>query len=236
MKNIFTKKIFYAKILPFFVVFISLVFAGSVTSALSQKYQVNEMQNSTHIAAISPTITPQPTIAPAIPSKTVLGVNTYNALPTPTQIPSKSNTIAVHSARTQNKTTQTVSNVNIQNLPSPTAIPTITLSPTITLITTPTQTIQNINMQLITPDGTSNFSVVLKSGANACDVLQEAKDEGKINSVTFDDSYVSSLHSRYVTEINSYKDNWTFTVNGNSPLGCSLSNPKPNDVIVWKFG
>ena len=77
--------------------------------------------------------------------------------------------------------------------------------------------------------------MTLNNGANACDVLQEAKNEGKINSVTFDDSYMSTMHSRYITEINGYSNNWTFTVDGSSPNGCSLINPKPNDTIVWKF-
>ena len=70
----------------------------------------------------------------------------------------------------------------------------------------------------------------------ACDVLQKAKDAGKLKSVTFDDSYMATMHSRYISEINGFANNWTFTVNGSSPLGCSLSQPKPNDTIVWKFG
>ncbi len=92
-----------------------------------------------------------------------------------------------------------------------------------------------VNMEINDPDGDNSFQVKLNGGANACDVLQESKDEGKINSLTFNDAYMSTLHSRYVTEINGFQNNWTFTINGSSPNGCSLINPQPNDHIVWKF-
>ena len=92
-----------------------------------------------------------------------------------------------------------------------------------------------MNVDIKTPDSSSSFSVELTDGMSVCDVLQKAKDDGKISSLTIDDSYLSTLKSKYVSEINKYKNNWTFTVNGNSPLGCSLSYPKPNDIIVWKF-
>lgn len=95
---------------------------------------------------------------------------------------------------------------------------------------------QAVNMQVTEPDGTFNFTVNLNSGNTACDLLNEAKQEGKIKSVTMDDSYMSTLHSPYIKEINGYQNNWTFTVNGSSPQGCALYSPKAGDSIVWKFG
>ena len=71
---------------------------------------------------------------------------------------------------------------------------------------------------------------------NVCDVLKKAKDLGKISSLALDDSYMSNMNSLYVREMNGLSNNWTFKVNGNSPLGCSLYQVKPNDQIVWKFG
>lgn len=71
---------------------------------------------------------------------------------------------------------------------------------------------------------------------NVCQVLEKAKDQGKIASLTLDNSYISSMNSLYVKEMNGLSNNWTFKVNGNSPLGCSLYQVKPEDLIVWKFG
>ncbi len=95
------------------------------------------------------------------------------------------------------------------------------------------QTQQTVNLQISEPDGTSNFS--LPVGGNACDELTEAKNEGKIRSVTFSDQYMSSMHSLYIKEINGYQNDWTFTVNGQGPSGCSLASPKAGDNVVWKF-
>src|SRR4029078_2639744 len=99
-----------------------------------------------------------------------------------------------------------------------------------TPLPTPTNSINHVSLQITTPDVTSLDSVTLKDGADVCDVLQEAKDEGKISSLTLDDSYMSSLHSKYVKEMNGRSDNWTFKLNNDSPLGCSLAHPKPNDT------
>jgi hypothetical protein len=90
-------------------------------------------------------------------------------------------------------------------------------------------------LQIISSNTNVTFSLELNAGETVCDVLQKAKDEGKIQSLTFNDSYLSAYHSRYVTEINGLANNWTFTVNGTSPLGCSLSTPRNHDVIVWKY-
>ena len=106
--------------------------------------------------------------------------------------------------------------------------------PTPTPISDPTQTQQSIvHMQISEPDGTSNFSIPAEG--NACDELTEAKDEDKIHSVTFNSSYMNSMHSLYIKEINGYQNNWTFTINGQGPAGCSLASPKSGDTVIWKF-
>lgn len=125
-----------------------------------------------------------------------------------------------------------------QSTPNPTTQPTPTISVSIatnTITPSPTPNSQQVNLQIQLPTSTITTTLPLKSNTNVCDVLQEAKDQNKITSLTFDDSYLSMMHSRYVKEINGYQNNWTFTVNGASPLGCSLSTPQPNDTIVWKF-
>jgi len=94
---------------------------------------------------------------------------------------------------------------------------------------------QSIHMQISEPDGTFNFSLPVKS--NECDELTEAKNKGKIRSVTFSNQWMSSMGSLYIVEINGYHSNWTFNVNGTQPpVGCSKSYPKSNDSVVWKFG
>ncbi len=93
-----------------------------------------------------------------------------------------------------------------------------------------------VSLSIIDPDGKNIFAVDLKLGADACDVLAEAKAEGKIHSLTLDDSYKASFGSAYAREINGYSNDWTFTVNGAKPEGCSLIKPRAGDSIVWTFG
>lgn len=93
-----------------------------------------------------------------------------------------------------------------------------------------------VNMKIITPEGESNFTVELKDGQNACDNLYEAKAEGKIKSLTIKDTYLESMGSLYVYEINGYKNNWILSLNGkSSSYGCSKVFPKVGDVVEWKL-
>ena len=117
-------------------------------------------------------------------------------------------------------------NNNTEPKPTPTASQTPAPSPIASIV----------HIEIKTPNGSSSFETEITDGMNLCDIMQKAKDSGKINSITFDDSYLSVYKSKYVQEINGFSNNWTFTVNGSTPLGCSLSNPKPNDSIIWKFG
>lgn len=142
-------------------------------------------------------------------------------------------------AATQTPTpTYTIYN-NTQLTLTPTISPSITQpTPTITAQnqaqpTSQPTTAPTVILQIAEPDGATTFSLPVIG--TVCDELTEAKNEGKIRSVTFSSTYMNSMHSLYITEINGYQNNWTFTVNGTAPQGCSLVTPKSGDSIVWKF-
>jgi hypothetical protein len=93
-----------------------------------------------------------------------------------------------------------------------------------------------IGLSIITPTGTSTFKIAYASGADACQILEQARQEGKISALDIDYSTVkSSLRSAYVRQINTFTNGWTFKVNGVSPEGCSLSHPAVNDQIIWRY-
>lgn len=131
--------------------------------------------------------------------------------------------------------------INPSATPAPSSIPE---SDPIQVTTTPSsqpssnlspQPENQVNIQISEPDGNFSFSVTLQSGDDLCSSLSRAKDEGKIRSLNVDDSYMSTFGSSYVREINGYQNNWTVSVNGESPKGCSLYKPNPGDNISWKF-
>ncbi len=190
--------------------------------------------------ALTANLTPTPTTV--VSNDSVIIAPVKYLTPTPTiYVSTKNNsgTSSSNSSTTASSSTTNSNNSSSNNTSSPTPTPTSAPQTSVTPSSTPTMSPaqqDSVNMTVNSPDGSSNFQVKLNSGADVCAVLQEAKDEGKIKSVAFDDSYMPSLHSRYVTEINGFSNNWTFTLNGASPLGCSLSHPQPNDTIVWKFG
>ncbi len=136
------------------------------------------------------------------------------------------------------ETTQNPTPVMLQKTayPPTTAYPAQTTTTSTTTTTTSTEsTSPQVSMTVSEPDGTNTFTINYHDGMNACDSLTEAKTEGKIRSVTIDNSYQSTLHSSYVKEINGYSNNWTFTVNGQAPNGCSLYVMHQGDNIVWKY-
>lgn len=110
------------------------------------------------------------------------------------------------------------------------------VNPTQTPIPTsePTINVLQVNLEIKNGDSSSNFSIGISENMNVCDVLSKARDEGKISSVSFDDSYMETFKSKFVTEINGIKSNWVFKVNGTSPLGCSLYTVKNSDKIEWE--
>lgn len=187
-----------------------------------QSFKTDNDINKPVVSIDTPTIT-------NIPSKKVLGLNTTIPLPAISLI-LPSPTIGQIISPQINKPTAGSSSYSTV---APTAAP--SEMPTLTPTAAPIVVARTVSVEIKTADSSSNFSVELKDGMNVCDVLQKAKDEGKISSLTIDDSYLSNLKSRYVSEINGYKNNWTFKVNGVSPLGCSLSNPKPDDIIIWNI-
>lgn len=144
---------------------------------------------------------------------------------TPTAVPTSvlgvSKDIIVSTA-TPTQTPQQLTNVNsVQVTPTPTPV-------------TQQQTQQTgVSVQISEPDGKFNFS--LSVGGNACDELTQAKNEGKIKSLTLSDQWMSSTGSLYVKEMNGYVNGWQFTVNGVGPAGCSLSSPKAGDSVIWRF-
>lgn len=239
------------KILPYLITLFVFAFAG-YTGYFFSLIPAAPSASVKRMASISKkTITLTPTQSTSIINKNVLGVTTYQTLPTPTIILKTTSNKFNPTQSDNNLKVEQTSNANTPSatptqqilIPTSTPIksekiqiiyePTSTPQPTSTPM--PTVVVKIVNLQIQTPDGTSNFTVTLKDGANVCDILQTAKDVGKITSLTLDDSYLSAYKSKYVLEMNGYRNNWTFTVNGASPLGCSLSNPKPNDIIVWKF-
>ena len=125
-------------------------------------------------------------------------------------------------------------------IPDPTSTPDPTATP-LPVVDTPTPTptpeppITTVTVEISSPDGVSTFPVGFTAGTNVCDLLQKAKNEGKLKSLTIDYDYLKTFKSAYVLEINGCRNNWVFTANGTSPLGCSLYQPKSGALIVWKY-
>lgn len=101
-------------------------------------------------------------------------------------------------------------------------------------ISEPTINVSQVNLDIKNGGSASNFSIGISENMNVCDVLSKARDEGKISSVVFDDSYMETFKSRFVKEIHGIAGNWVFKVNGISPLGCSLYTVKNSDKIEWE--
>ncbi len=135
--------------------------------------------------------------------------------PAPTALP------AVAGASTAPTPAQTRTQTRVVNPATPTP------SPRVTLIVTIGQ-------------ASSSYLVELLSGANACTVLEEAKREGEISSVTITDKY-ASLKSLFVEEINGVSG-WEYGVKNGSPpngniYGCTYAGsmqPIDGSIVTWK--
>lgn len=91
-------------------------------------------------------------------------------------------------------------------------------------------------LQIVDPDGTHSFSLVLLPGDTACSLLEHARSQGKLTSLTIDDSWLTTYGSLYVREINGYSNKWVFEVNSAKiDVGCSHYTPLQGDSLVWKF-
>ncbi|HVQ44397.1 MAG TPA: hypothetical protein VMT30_05525 [Candidatus Saccharimonadia bacterium] len=144
--------------------------------------------------------------------------------PAPVVAPAATSQPAVAGAATQ---APSASSAPVAKLAAQPAAPAATPAPTLAADT--------ITLTLIDPDGTFHYTVRLLPGTDACSVLIQAKNEGKISFVDIDYSYLATLHSAYVRQINSYANNWTVKLNGVSPKGCSLVSPQPNDNVTWRY-
>ncbi len=233
------------KSLPYLIVLFVLLFAGGVAFSFSPQSAMRSDQSERYVQATTqntkkPVVNTQAPTTIANKDKNVLGTRTVTPAPTSKTAASGENNKENNTAAAQSGISVNTSSNNSQQSGTPVgqggqSTPTSTTVPQ-NPTTAPTAVVSTVTVEVKIPDAPASFSVELKDGMNVCDVLQKAKDTGKINSLSFDDSYLSAYHSRYVSEINGYRNNWTFSINGNSPLGCSLANPKPNDTIVWKFG
>jgi hypothetical protein len=100
----------------------------------------------------------------------------------------------------------------------------------------PAPAVQTVTLKLVINGQTQRNSVALVAGRkDPCLLLHQARDEGKIASVTLK-YYGAPLHSNYVSELNGFKEGWTFKRNGaGSPVGCSKVPLQPGDVVTWQF-
>jgi hypothetical protein len=95
--------------------------------------------------------------------------------------------------------------------------------------------VETIKIEINKPDGNSSFTLTYHDGKNPCSILNDAKTEGKIQSVTIT-HYGAPLNSDYVKEINGYQDHWTFAVNGETkPTGCSNYTLTKGNIVTWKY-
>lgn len=124
--------------------------------------------------------------------------------------------------------------VTLSQTPTIAAILTPTASPTVAPTTVPAQT-PTITVSIHSPGGTASFTLPFTTGSTPCSVLTDAKNQGKISSVTIM-HYGAPLNSDYVKEINNYSDNWTFAQNGTSkPKGCSNYTLSSGDNVTWRY-
>ena len=185
------------------------------TQVLGQAITIPSSPSPSPIPSLKPSLKPllKPSVKPSIK-------------PSPSPIPPGSTAPGPSTSSSPAVLGATSSSPSPSTSPVPSPSPNPNPSPLASIST------QTVNLEI---QG-SSFTVEISGDLNVCQVLEKAKDQGKISSLTLDDSYMSSMNSQYVREINGMSNNWTFKVNGNSPLGCSLYQVKPGDQIVFKFG
>lgn len=139
---------------------------------------------------------------------------------------------------------QTAPKQAILSMPSPSSVPQRNVQGTTIPVSQPVQSanqsptsvpVDTISVQISEPDGDTSFSLSFHENSNPCSVLNDAKNEGKIRSVTVT-HYGPPLNSDYVKEMNGYQDNWTFVINGEGrPLGCSNYILGKGNTVTWKY-
>lgn len=219
------------KIWPLAVVITGLLLSASITFAsftLQTKREViieRPVEKAVLGIEASPSATPVPSIEPS-PS-----VLTIIAPPKPPIKPSPSAAAVSSPAATPAPQNPVPVIIQVVSTPTPTASP----SPSPSLEPSPTPVAQKVSIEIKQPDSQINFDLEITEGINVCQAMQKAKDEGKINSISISDKYLESFGTLFVEEINGYKNNWVFTVNGESPNGCSLVTLKNGDKVAWEF-
>ncbi len=160
----------------------------------------------------------------AVQNKIIL-TPTQNPTPTKNEESVKGQTTSNFPTLTPTAAPQTTNNAQSNSAASPTVQP--TTQPSV-------QTFQ-VNLSI---NGSSVGSVTLDQGANQCDVLSRAKDQGKISSLLM--KYDNNLGTNGVYQINGQgKENsvwWVYKVNGQSPgQGCSLVKANSGENIEWSY-
>lgn len=223
------------KFLPVLLITNSLFLAGFVSNFFRTQIASNHQEEKVlgvTLASPTPSRVPATQPSPRISSLPKL-------IPTPASTPTPKPT---STSTPEPKTIITNNYYTIAASPSPNPIPSLTPTPTPsptpspTPISTPTPIpVNSINIEIKTPQSDTNFDLQIEDGINACDGLVKAKNEGKISSLGLDDSYLSTFNTLLVREINGLSNYWVFTVNGKSPMGCSLVSLHNHDQIVWEF-
>ena len=205
------------QVVSYAIVLLALILAGSLSYTLAQVSAPHKIESSvkqikiTKKADTSPTPTQE--IKPGV-NKQIIQVTkaiSHDLSPQPTVI-SK-----------QATSTNTNTTTNGSSNSSPTSTPQVNAS--------------KINVTL-SVDGGSSSEITIDNGANQCDVLTKALEQGKIQSLNM--RYDNSLGSNGVYQINGIgKDNsiwWTYKVNGKSPSqGCSYVKANNGDSVEWNY-
>lgn len=244
--------IHFKRIWPFAIVLTGLLLSASITFAsfsflTNNKSLVEKPVEKEAVLGLEVNASAAPTLGPVLPvtpSPSIIKKVIPSAKPSVSPTPSPSPVLApspVANSQSNNSNSPSTSSQNSQSTPTPT--PTVSPSPDVvpspsassTPSPSPSPAAQMISMEIKQPDATFNFNVEISEGMNVCQVMQKAKDEGKINSLTINDKYLATFNTLLIEEINGYKNSWVFTVNGESPMGCSLTSLKNEDKIAWEF-
>lgn len=214
-----------AKMLPILIVILGLSFAGFSSYFLQTHFVPSHTETVLGVSSASPTPNPSPVVS-TTPKPVFIKSPTPTSTPTPTPIPAPSS---------EPKTYITNNYITVISTPAPTPVSSPTPVPTPSLAPTPAPIVASVNIEIKASGTSSSFILQIEEGINACEVLVKAKNEGKIASVTLDDSYLATFNTLLVSEINGLSNYWVFTVNGESPMGCSLVSLKSDDQIIWEF-
>lgn len=206
-------KLSLSKLSPIAIVLLALFLAGAFSFALSKTIQQSSIKFSQNI---KPKAVNKIEITPSTTDKVSSGqqntetqlVNSETILANPTGI-TKTTYTTVSTTATSNSQQNSISKTNPDE--------------------------KKINLSL---NGGAGFEVKISDSANQCDVLSNALQQGKIQSLNM--RYDNSLGSNAVYQINGIgKENsvwWTYKVNGQSPSqGCSYIKASSGDNIEWKY-